>query len=138
MVPFRLHNMLHSPHKCTAFPLYGYACVLLAYPSGPDPCRTLYTQMLCWPNWLKLQIKGFRLEQKILLGNLNFRSDHSLLDEVVVFRLPLDACWTCCKAFNRLAGCIEPPSTYGSLKGMRLGRGIFGAMSGVLQMNFSN
>lgn len=36
---------------------------------------------------------------------------HYILFEGVVLRIPCDACWTCWRAFNRLAGCIEPPST---------------------------
>uniref|UniRef100_A0A182LWV9 Uncharacterized protein n=1 Tax=Anopheles culicifacies TaxID=139723 RepID=A0A182LWV9_9DIPT len=44
-----------------------------------------------------------------------------------------DDCCTCCSAFRRVAGCIDPPSAYGSVNGIRLGRGMLGGISGDLR-----
>lgn len=44
---------------------------------------------------------------------------------------------TCCKAFSRVAGCIEPPSAYGSVNGIRFGRGMLGGISGDLGRTIS-
>lgn len=72
-------------------------------------------------------------ENKFLF-NLNFGKSLpklALLLDGACFRELCEACWTCCSAFNRLAGCIEPPSTYGSMNGIRFGRGTFAGTSGV-------
>lgn len=56
------------------------------------------------------------------------------LFELVGFGFEL--CFLCeppCKAFNLLAGFIEPPSAYGSVNGIKLGRGIFDVTSGDLK-----
>ena len=37
-----------------------------------------------------------------------------------------------CNAFNRVPGCIDPPSAYGSVKGIKFGLGILCVTSGDL------
>lgn len=37
-----------------------------------------------------------------------------------------------CNAFNLVPGCMDPPSAYGSVKGIKLGRGILCVTSGDL------
>lgn len=49
---------------------------------------------------------------------------------LVGFRVFCEACWTCWSALSRLAGCIDPPSMYGSMNGIKFGRGTFGGISG--------
>lgn len=123
---FYLGNMLRKcyiPRKRKASRRCGFACEWSVCLFVQVPFHKLYIRTLCV--WLKKQTKScehiFKPSKCWLY----------LLFDGVVFRIPWDACCTCCRAFNRLAGCIEPPSTYGSVNGIRLGRGTLCWISGV-------